>query len=111
LFWYIKGMSDLLKQLKSLALSDIALPSNIGYGTAIYDRGAVELIKLQDDFVEAWAGGLSGTVKEGGGTRRRVQLWLEDGELRWHCTGNPKHHDIFCKHCVATVLFVANATS
>jgi uncharacterized Zn finger protein len=49
---------------------------------------------------------LTGKVIEGGGTRRRVRLSLSKNDLNWHCTGNPKTHDVFCKHCVAVALFL-----
>ncbi len=86
----------------------MAIPSNVTYGKAIYERRAVEIIDESDREVEAWAGGLDGSVKKGGGSRRRVQLALKKGGLWWHCAGNPKDHDIFCKHCVAVTLFLQN---
>jgi uncharacterized Zn finger protein len=64
----------------------------------------VEFIEREAAKLEAWAGGLSGSVTEGGGQRRRVQLRSTAKGLAWHCTGNPKHHQIFCKHCVAVAL-------
>ena len=91
--------------VRAIDLESLALPSNLTYGRAIFERGAVEVISDTEMALEAWAGGLDGTVAEGGGSRRRVRLWLSDGELHWHCTGNPKDHDIFCKHCVAVALF------
>jgi hypothetical protein len=81
-----------------------AIPSNIVYGSAIYDREAVRIIVLTAARVEAWVGGLDGKVVEGGGSRRRVEFISSKTGLRWHCTGNPKHHQIFCKHCVALAL-------
>ncbi|MGB4076251.1 MAG: hypothetical protein WBK28_00920 [Minisyncoccia bacterium] len=99
-------MSTLRKRLNSFVLKDLATPSNITYGTAINRRGAIEIIEEKNEAVEAWAGGLTGSVIEGGGSRRRVRLLLDDGKLNWHCTGNPKNHDIFCKHCVAVALFL-----
>ena len=81
-----------------------ALPSNFAYGKAIYDRGGVEFIEQQAGMIEAWAGGLDGTVKEGAGSRRRVTFTIENESLHWNCTGNPKNHQIFCKHCVAVAL-------
>lgn len=97
-----------MHHLKTLDLQSVAIPSNVSYGTAIYERGAVAVITQTDTEIEAWAGGLDGTVKEGGGSRRRVQLALKNQQLFWHCTGNPKDHDIFCKHCVAVALFLKN---
>src|SRR5579884_2491041 len=85
-------------------IDENSLPSNLSYGTAIYRRNGVEFIKHKDDVVEAWAGGLDGTVKEGAGSRRRVTFTADRGKLRWDCTGNPKNHQIFCKHCVAVAL-------
>jgi len=92
--------------LAALDVASLATPANFGYGSAICRRNAVELISEHETEVEAWAGGLDGTVKEGGGSRRRVHLYLKDGKLQHHCTGNPKHHDIFCKHCVAVALYL-----
>jgi uncharacterized Zn finger protein len=85
-------------------LTQNAIPSNFVYGTAIYEHGAVEFISNHPSKIEAWAGGLEGTIKEGAGSRRRVTFTIEDGKLHWHCTGNPKNHQIFCKHCVAVAL-------
>lgn len=90
-------------------LQSLAIPSNIVYGTAIFERGGVKIINQHDDSVEAWAGGLTGSVREGGGSRRRVQLKVKDNQLTWHCTGNPKNHDIFCKHCVAVALYLSSS--
>lgn len=101
-------MSHLQQHLKGVEIGNLAVPSNIKYGTAIYTRDGVEIISEQDGVVEAWAGGLEGNSVEGGGGRRRVQLWLKDKVLHWHCTSNPKKHDIFCKHCVAVALFISN---
>ena len=99
-------MSKLRKHLNSVVLKDLAIPSNIKYGTAINKREAIEIIEEESGAVEAWAGGLTGSVIEGGGSRRKVRLWLDEKRLNWHCTGNPKNHDIFCKHCVAVALFL-----
>lgn len=84
------------------------LPSNFVYGSAIYRRGGVEFIQQKTDMVEAWAGGLDGIVKEGAGSRRRVTFTIEKEMLHWNCTGNPKNHQIFCKHCVAVALALQN---
>ncbi len=103
-----KSVSDFLD---SKTIHNLALPSNIRYGTHIYKRGAVELIEQSASKVEAWAGGLDGSVAEGGGSRRRVQLFATAEGLRWHCAGNPKNHQIFCKHCVALALAIVNKRS
>lgn len=87
-------------------MEENTLPSNFTYGTAIYNRGGVVFIERKNDTIEAWAGGLDGTVREGAGSRRRVTFTTEEGVLHWHCTGNPKNHQIFCKHCVAVALAV-----
>lgn len=87
----------------------LALPSNLRYGTAIYERGAITLIATSPTSVEAWVGGLDGTVAEGGGSRRRTRLNSTPEGLTWHCTGNPKTHQIFCKHCVALALAINQA--
>jgi uncharacterized Zn finger protein len=83
-----------------------AIPSNIAYGRAISDRGAVHIIESTDTHVEAWVGGLNGKVVEGGGSRRRVEFTVSEAGLAWHCTGNPADHQIFCKHCVALALYL-----
>jgi hypothetical protein len=54
--------------------------------------------------VEAWVGGLDGSVAEGGSQRRRTQLHTTSKGLAWHCAGNSKNHQIFCKHCVALAI-------
>jgi uncharacterized Zn finger protein len=95
-------------QVNEVELTELALPSNIRYGKAIYSRGAVEFIKFTDSVIEAWVGGLDGTVIEGAGSRRRTQLFLNNAQLSWHCSGNPKNHQIFCKHCVGLALAVQN---
>ena len=111
LLWYAGCVKGLREYLKDADLSELAIPSNIGYGTAIFKRGAVVVIHKTSTEVEAWSGGLDGTLKEGAGSKRRVRLWLEDGKLHSHCTGNPKNHDIFCKHCVAVALFIRSSKS
>lgn len=99
-----------MKSVKELVSPEIiqklALPSNLRYGQAIYERGAVEFIEYGPSIVEAWVGGLDGSVAEGGSQRRRTQLIATPGGLTWHCTGNPKNHQIFCKHCVALALAI-----
>ncbi len=85
---------------------ELSTPANFRYGQAIFSRGGVEIIESSDDKVEAWVGGLTGTSAEGGGQRRRTQLFATDEVLTWHCAGNPKNHDIFCKHCVALALSI-----
>ena len=98
-------MTQALKNLlKQQSPDKLALPSNYKYGQAVYRRGAVEIIESQDLLVEAWVGGLDGTVVEGAGSRRRTQLRATPEGLAWHCAGNPKNHQIFCKHCVALAL-------
>ncbi len=96
--------------LKNVSLKNLALSSNLNYGNAIYERGAVELVKMNGNEIEAWAGGLRGSVKSGGGAKRHVWLWVIDEKLVSHCSGNPKNHDIFCKHCVAVSLKVLSTS-
>ncbi|MEI7653482.1 MAG: hypothetical protein WCJ70_04400 [bacterium] len=100
----MKPSPSIFRHLSPDFIKTHAIPSNIAYGRAISDRGAVQIIESTDVRVEAWVGGLDGAVIEGGGSRRRVVLTASDGELQWHCTGNPKDHQIFCKHCVALAL-------
>lgn len=103
-------MSDqqrlLTDYLSPQQIEALALPANLRYGRTIFDRGGVEFISLDQARVEGWAGGLSGCSADGGGQRRRVELVVTTEGLTWHCTGNPKHHQIFCKHCVALALAI-----
>jgi len=98
------GRESLLDLLGPGVIDRLALPSNIRYGTAIFTRGGVEFITLDERVAEAWVGGLSGTVADGAGQRRRTTLTVGPEGLEWHCAGNPKNHQIFCKHCVALAL-------
>lgn len=93
--------STIVKLLSQKFIEQNAIPSNITYGNAIYNRGAVNIIESTDVRVEAWVGGLDGRVIEGGGSRRRVEFIASKAGLEWNCTGNPKTHQIFCKHCIA----------
>lgn len=99
-----KSVRDLLSS--KAIIQGLALPSNFRYGTAIFERQAVEIIENTSDKVEGWVGGLGGSVAEGGGSRRRTQLFATPEGLGWHCAGNPKNHQIFCKHCVALALAI-----
>ncbi|NJL96514.1 hypothetical protein HC766_06000 [Candidatus Gracilibacteria bacterium] len=87
------------------------IPSNVVYGRAIFERDSVKIINQKEDMVEAWIGGLKGNMKEGGGSRRRVIFSIKKSELNWVCTGNPKNHQIFCKHCVALALAIQSNCS
>jgi uncharacterized Zn finger protein len=97
-------MQNLIELLSLEKIEQLSLPSNFAYGEAIFNRGAVEFIRKEPQEVEAWVGGLDGTVIDGAGSRRRTQLYVTPEGLSWHCAGNPKNHDIFCKHCVALSL-------
>jgi len=99
-------MKSLDQILSDKTITDLALASNRRYGTAIFKRNGVEFISRKRDKVEAWIGGLDGTVADGAGSRRRTQLVLSSEGLAWHCSGNPKDHQIFCKHCVAIALAI-----
>ena len=103
-------MRNLAELLNLELIQQLSLPSNFKYGEAIFSRHAVEFIRKEPLAVEAWVGGLDGTVAEGGGSRRRTQLRATPEGLAWHCTGNPKNHDIFCKHCVALSLALISST-
>ena len=94
------------KQINQKLIQSLAIPSNYKYGSAIYTRHAVEMISSDETSVEAWVGGLTGSMIEGGGTRRKVTFTVNKDGLAWHCTGNPKNHQIFCKHCVALSLAI-----
>jgi uncharacterized Zn finger protein len=98
--------SPIAKMLTGDFIEKNAIPSNVRYGTAIYNRGAVQFIENEDGHIEAWVGGLNGSVAEGGGSKRRVRFSLSNEGLKWNCTGNPKNHQIFCRHCVALALKV-----
>ena len=100
----MKKSSSLIQLLSQDFIKEHAIPSNIVYGTAICQRDAVSIIEFGDTRVEAWVGGLDGKVIEGGGLRRRVEFIVAKDDLHWNCTGNPKNHQIFCKHCVALAL-------
>ena len=99
-------MRNVAELLDSLDLNTIALASNIKYGNAIYNRGGVSVIRKSETEVEIWVGGLDGDSTDGGGSRRRVTFWIDKDKLVWRCTGNPKNHEIFCKHCVAAALYL-----
>ena len=101
-------MNKLKKYFSDFNFDDFAIPSNIRYGTAIFERDGVKVIDDNDSMVEAWSGGLDGKSTLGGGSKRRVRFELRDGKFKWNCTGNPKKHNIFCKHCVSVALFLKN---
>ncbi len=93
--------TSVLQLLKDTSLEELSIRSNIAYGQEIFKRGGVEIILNTNTEVEAWVGGLTGDSKSGGGTRRHVWFYSKRSKFSWHCSGNPKDHDIFCKHCVA----------
>jgi len=97
----------LTQHLRSVSIEDLARPSDFRYGKAIFERGGIELIKRSAQEAEAWVGGLEGTVVEGGSQLRRTRLFVKRGEIAWDCAGNPKDHQIFCKHCVALGLAIS----
>jgi hypothetical protein len=88
--------------------SSIYILSNRIYGAVIFERGAISIIESKVGRVEAWVGGLDGKMTEGGGSKRRVEFVDTDLGLVWNCTGNPKNHQIFCKHCVALAHYLRN---
>ena len=102
----MKSPSNISQFLSEEFIEKHAIPSNIEYGRAIYHRNAVKPIELSDVRVEAWVGGLNGVVVEGGGSKRRVEFVALKTGLQWTCTGNPKNHQIFCKHCVALAIWL-----
>jgi len=106
---YTLTVAKTVKQLlKTTSLEELAIPSNIAYGKRIFERQGVEIVTNSSNEVEAWVGGLSGNSKQGGGARRHVWLYAKQAKLQWHCSGNPKDHDIFCKHCVALAYTLLN---
>jgi uncharacterized Zn finger protein len=98
--------ATLARLLTDTELERRATPANLRYGRAIYRRGGVEFIERTPRKVIAWVGSLDGSVAEVGSQRRRARLSSTAAGLRWHCTGNPKNHQIFCKHCVALALAI-----
>ncbi|MGN6674747.1 MAG: hypothetical protein ACTHMA_15710 [Thermomicrobiales bacterium] len=96
----------LLDCLSPERIDQLARRADVRYGQAIYARGGVEIIIATPARVEGWVGGLTGSVAEGGGQRRCTQLFVTPQGLAWHCAGNPKNHQIFCKHCVALALAI-----
>jgi uncharacterized Zn finger protein len=101
-----KREASLRSLLSTRMIRELALPSNLRYGTAIYKRGGVEFISRTPDSVTAWVGGLKGSVAEGGSQRRRTRLFVRANGVAWQCSGNPKKHQVFCKHCVALALAI-----
>ncbi len=101
-----KSGGSVRSRLSADVIRELALPSNLRYGTAIFERGGVEFISVAAAEVAAWVGGLKGSVAEGGSQRRRTRLFITPDGLGWHCAGNPKKHQIFCKHCVALALAI-----
>lgn len=100
-------ITDLLSEK---LIETMAIPSNIRRGQAIFRRGGVQIIEQTAGKVDAWAGGLDGPGIEGGSQRRRLQLYVDDeGKVAWHCEGNPKNHQVFCKHCVALALYLIHS--
>jgi hypothetical protein len=95
---------SLVKLLPISEIERLATPANLRYGCAIYRRGGVEFIERGPHRVIAWVGGLDGAVADGGSQRRRTRLSATLAGVRWKCAGNPKNHQIFCKHCVALAL-------
>ncbi len=100
--------SKLSSLLSPKAIESLALPSNLRYGSAIFERGGVKIIEVSTTTAEGWVGGLDGSVAEGGGQRRRTKLTATTKGLEWHCAGNPRNHQIFCKHCVALALAIVH---
>jgi len=102
----MKSPLSITKLLSEEFIEKNAIASNIKYGRAIYSRNAIKPIEVLNTRVEAWVGGLDGVVVEGGGTKRRVEFKALKTGLKWNCTGNPKNHQIFCKHCVALAFWL-----
>ena len=98
------------KNINRTLIQSLAIPSNYKYGSAIHKRHAVEVISSHETSLQAWVGGLTGSMVEGGGTRRKVTFTFGKDGLAWHCTGNPKNHQIFCKHCVALALSICDSS-
>jgi uncharacterized Zn finger protein len=96
--------ADIVTLLSRAYIDEAARPSDIRYGKAIQLRGGVRVVAHEPSRIEAWVGGLDGSVAEGGSQRRKTRFWIEASKLTWHCAGNPRNHQIFCKHCVALAL-------
>ena len=81
-------------------LNTLATPSNLRLGREIKDKGGVKLGEFGPLRVTATVGGTEAT-----GSRRKVELRSENGELGWTCTCT--NSDLFCKHCAAVALVTA----
>lgn len=79
-----------LTELISAGLEGLATPANLRYGTAICERGGVDLIEIDAYYAIAWVGGLDGTVAAGGGQRRQTRINATEVGLTWHCAGDPR---------------------
>ena len=101
------GKQSVAAQIRAKGgIAELATPANVRYGRAIHRRRGVKIISRTPTKVVAWVGGLEGSVAAGGSQRRRTRLSATARGLTWHCTGNPRKHQIFCKHCVALALAV-----
>ena len=83
------------RELLALALKGIA-------GTAYFARGKTYLDQNRVQWLDENDEGVDARVR---GTRDyTVQLWEEDGKIRYNCDCPVGQDGEFCKHCVATAL-------
>lgn len=76
----------------------LATPSNLRLGRQIVAEGGVERLPAEPRHVKARVGKVPSAEQA-----RTVELFVDDGELKWSCTCT-RRRDLFCKHCVAAAL-------
>ena len=92
---------SLMDLLDEEMIRKLATPANFRSGQAILQIGRIDMIELSPDRICA---------RVTGGQRRRVSLWIAEGQLQWRCSCTLKQHHIFCKHCVALALVTIKRT-
>jgi len=105
-YLYENSAPTLARLLTPAEIERQVAPASLRCGSAISRRRGVEFIERSPRKVIAWVGGLKGSVAEGGSQRRHTCLSSTAADLSWHCIGNPKQHQIFCKHSVALALAI-----
>jgi uncharacterized Zn finger protein len=94
-------MVDIAERVASERLSELATPANMRLGRAVLSEGGVTIVARGAARIDAKVGGT--TSADG---RRTVVLAIDDGRLTWSCTCT-RRPELFCKHCVAAALAVA----
>ena len=67
--------SSIPNLLNQELITRLARPADLRYGQAIHARQGVKFIVAESMYVEAWVGGLDGSVSEGGSQRRRTKFF------------------------------------